>query len=128
MKILFDTSAYSALARFNREICEIVSRAKDVFIPVIALGELLSGFYGGNRRAENVAQLESFLEKPSVKVFHVTADTALHYAKLDQFLSKKGRPIPRNDMWIASIAMEHGLQLLAIDKHFHEIPMLLLLP
>ena len=128
MRILLDTSAYSAFARNNQQIFEFLSRATEVFIPAIALGELLSGFYGGNQRAKNVAELESFLEKPTVKVLNATADTAIHYAQVDQFLRKKGKPIPRNDIWIASIALEHGLQLVAIDKHFHEIPMLLLRP
>ena len=128
MRVLLDTSAYSALARSNQEIYDILSLATEVFIPSIALGELLSGFYGGSRRAENVAELESFLEKPSVKVLQVTAETALHYAQVDQFLRRKGKPIPRNDVWIAAIAIKHGLQLVVIDKHFREIPMLLLRP
>jgi len=128
MRVLLDTSAYSALARESKEILEMLSRANEVFLSAISVGELLSGFEGGTRRAQNMAELESFLAKPRVKVLDVTANTALVYAQVDQFLRKKGKPIPRNDVWIAATALEHGLQLAAIDKHFHEIPMLLLLP
>ncbi len=128
MRILLDTSAYSKLIQGDSTIIEIVSNASAVFMPSIALGELLSGYYGGTRRAEMVGILESFLDSPTVKVLHITAETAQHYAQVDQYLRKKGKPIPRNDIWIAAIALEHGLKLLAIDKHFHEIPMLLLRP
>jgi tRNA(fMet)-specific endonuclease VapC len=44
------------------------------------------------------------------------------------YLRKKGRPIPRNDVWIAAVALEHGLQLLTLDVHFREIPLLLIQP
>jgi predicted nucleic acid-binding protein len=43
-------------------------------------------------------------------------------------LRKGGRPIPRNDVWIAAVALEHGLQLVTLDVHFREIPLLLIQP
>jgi tRNA(fMet)-specific endonuclease VapC len=78
--------------------------------------------------AENTAQWAQFLRKPSVRVLNVTEETALRYAEVDVYLRKKGRPIPRNDVWIAAAAMEHGLQLLTLDVHFREIPLLLIQP
>jgi predicted nucleic acid-binding protein len=75
-------------------------------------------------RAENTAQLAQFLSKPSVRVLNVTEETALRYAEVDVYLRKKGRPIPRNDVWIAAVALEHGLQLLTLDDHFREVPLL----
>jgi tRNA(fMet)-specific endonuclease VapC len=128
VKLLLDTSAYSALVRGDQTILDLLSRAVEVSLPVVAIGELLSGFYGGSRRAENIAKLELFLGKPSVTVSHLTAETAIRYAEVDHFLRTKGKPIPRNDVWIAAIALEHGLPLVALDKHFREIPMLLIRP
>jgi predicted nucleic acid-binding protein len=52
----------------------------------------------------------------------------LRYAEIDVFLRKEGRPIPRNDVWIAAAAMEHGMRLLTLDAHFAEIPMLMIEP
>jgi tRNA(fMet)-specific endonuclease VapC len=89
---------------------------------------LYSGFRAGNRWVENTAQLARFLSKPSVRVLNVTEETALRYAEVDVYLRKKGRPIPRNDVWIAAVALEHGLQLLTLDIHFREIPLLLIQP
>jgi tRNA(fMet)-specific endonuclease VapC len=64
----------------------------------------------------------------SVRVLHVTEETALRYAEVDGYLRKKGRPIPRNDVWIAASALEHGHHLLTLDVHFREIPLLLIQP
>jgi tRNA(fMet)-specific endonuclease VapC len=37
-------------------------------------------------------------------------------------LKKKGRPIPTNDIWIASLAFQHGQPLFSKDKHFEAVP------
>ena len=55
-------------------------------------------------------------------------DWPIRYADIDQYLRKRGRPIPRNDVWTAAVAMEHGLHLLTLDAHFREIPLLLIEP
>jgi len=36
-------------------------------------------------------------------------------------LQKKGLPIPENDIWIAALAIEHGLTLVSRDEHFKKI-------
>ncbi len=84
-----------------------------------------SGFRAGNRHAENAEHLTQFLSKPSIRVLGVTEETAFRYAEFDVNLRKKGRPIPRNDVWIAALALERALQLLALNIHFREIPLLL---
>ena len=128
MKVLLDTSAYAALLRGHQLVLEVLRRAEIVAVPAVVLGELHSGFRAGNRWAENTAQLAQFLSKPSVRVLNVTEETALRYAEVDVYLRKKGRPIPRNDVWIAAVALEHGLQLLTLDDRFREVPLLLTQP
>ena len=128
MNVLLDTSAYSALCRGNQAILDVVRQSETIALPAVVLGELHSGFRAGNRYKENTAQLTHFLSKPSVRVLHVTEETALRYAEVDVYLRKRGRPIPRNDVWIAASALEHGLQLLTLDVHFREVPLLLIQP
>jgi len=128
VNVLLDTSAYSALYRGHQPILDVLRRSETVGVPAVVLGELYSGFRAGNRWAENTGQLAQFLSKPSVRVLNITEETALRYAEVDVFLRKKGRPIPRNDVWIAAVALEHGLQLLTLDTHFREIPLLLIHP
>ena len=128
MNVTLDTSAYSQMRRGNQAILDVVRRSETIALSAIVLGELHSGFRAGNRCAENIAQLAQFLSKPSVRVLNVTEETALRYAEIDVYLRKRGRPIPRNDVWIAAVALEHGLHLVTLDAHFREIPLLLIQP
>ena len=57
-------------------------------MPVIVLGELLSGFRAENRRIRNEESLRRFLGKGSVRILNVTEETALRYAEVDVFLRK----------------------------------------
>ncbi len=50
-----------------------------------------------------------------VTVLPVTARTSEHYGFVKTQLHAKGRPIPENDIWIASLALEHGLTLVTRD-------------
>lgn len=128
MKAVLDTSGYSGLMQGDPEILELLSLAGEVLVPVVVLGELHSGFRRGTRAAENESQLQSFLAKRSVRVVDVTAETAERYAEIDAYLRLKGRPIPRNDVWIAALVMEHGGVLITRDAHFRELPLLPIRP
>ncbi|MCC6363260.1 MAG: PIN domain-containing protein [Bryobacterales bacterium] len=76
MKVLIDTSAYSALHRGEKAMLGVMQEAETVAIPAIVPGELHSGFRQENRYAENRALLAGFLAKPSVRVLSVTKETA----------------------------------------------------
>jgi tRNA(fMet)-specific endonuclease VapC len=128
VNVTLDTSAYSQMRRGNQAILDVVRRSETIALSAIVLGELHGGFRAGNRCAENIAQLAQFLSKPSVRVLNITEETALRYAEIDVYLRKRGRSIPRNDVWIAAVALEHGLQLVTLDVHFREIPLLLIQP
>jgi len=52
---------------------------------------------------------------------NITRETANHYSAIRLELKKKGRPIPENDLWIASICIEHNLPLVTGDAHFDNI-------
>jgi tRNA(fMet)-specific endonuclease VapC len=128
VNVLLDTSAYSQMRRGHQAILDVVRRSETIALSAIVLGELHSGFRAGNRCAENTANLAQFLSKPSVRVLNVTEETSLRYAEIDVYLRKRGRPIPSNDVWIAAVALEHGLHLITLDAHFREIPLLLIQP
>ena len=128
MKALLDTSGYSGLMQGDPVILELLSQVPQVFVPAIVLGELHSGFRRGSRTEENERLLQLFLRKPSVSVLDVTAETARRYAEIDVHLYSKGRPIPRNDVWIAALALEHGCVLITRDAHFRQLPLLPIRP
>jgi tRNA(fMet)-specific endonuclease VapC len=123
--ILIDTNAYAAFKKGNAEIIEIVHYAEVIGISPIMLGELFSGFEGGNKSKQNREELQKFLESPRIKNYIITSDTAQFFSQIYSVLKRKGRPIPTNDMWIAAQALEHGCVLCTYDKHFDAIEGLL---
>lgn len=48
-------------------------------------------------------------------------DVAREYGRLKQYLKKKGRLLPENDIWIAAAAKCHGMVLVTRDRHFREV-------
>jgi tRNA(fMet)-specific endonuclease VapC len=89
------------------------------------LGEIKAGFRGGTRHRQNEMLLSSLLAKPTVGVLLPTEETAEHYARLFVQLKRTGTPIPDNDLWIASLVLEHNLLLITRDRHFEQIPQLM---
>jgi tRNA(fMet)-specific endonuclease VapC len=67
----------------------------------------------------NLGRVSSFVS--AIVVLPCNDATAEVYARVKQDLRAKGRPIPDNDLWIASAAIQHGLALLHRDAHFEQI-------
>lgn len=51
-----------------------------------------------------------------------TSGVSHRYAEIHSELRRRGKPIPTNDMWIAALALEHGLMLYTRDARFSEVP------
>lgn len=117
-KVLFDTNAYVAFKRGDSTAVEISRLADRIGVSVVVLGELMAGFAGGAREAENRSGLADFLASSRVTVLPVSERTAEYYAKTYQSLRRRGRPIPTNDLWVAATAQEHGYSLFTYDEHF----------
>lgn len=118
MRVLFDTSAYSALLAGHADVGEVAHTAEEIYVNPIVLGELQAGFLHGSRRRKNLDLLAQFLSSPRVAVLDVTAATTDRYALIVDALRRVGTPIPTNDVWIAATAMEHGLRVVTMDPHF----------
>jgi tRNA(fMet)-specific endonuclease VapC len=124
--VLIDTNIYTYALRGDPETVSVLQQATEIAICSISIGELLSGFKGGNREKENRKELEEFLDAPRVQIYRVDEDTAEFYAEILNDLREKGTPIPTNDIWIASVAFQHGLKLFSKDQHFKNISGLML--
>jgi predicted nucleic acid-binding protein len=120
--ICLDTSAYSAFKRGRTAAVEAVASADRIVLPAVVLGELVAGFRAGAREAANREELRRFLASPRVSRAGVDEETAERYAEILLHLRKKGTPIPTNDVWIAAVAMQHGLVLHTTDPHFDSVP------
>lgn len=118
-KFLLDTNAIIALQREDEALKKLLTAAIDVFVPVVAVGELYYGAYKSGRVEENRQNVAAFIA--GRVVLRVDADTADVYGQAKQGLRAKGRPIPENDIWIAALAIQYDLTLITDDAHFAEV-------
>jgi len=125
-KILIDTNIYSAALRGDSKTVQVLRHVIHIGISAISIGELLSGFRGGNKEQENRKMFGIFLDSPRVTLYGIDEYTAEYYSTILNQLKKIGTPIPTNDIWIAATAFQHGLQLYTLDQHFFNIEGLLL--
>jgi len=125
-RILIDTNIYSLAMRGAEEIVEILRYSRQIGISVISIGELFCGFRGGTREQQNRRELYQFLDSSRVSLYPVDEETADYYSAVLHQLRRQGTPIPTNDIWIAAIALQHGLPLLTRDEHFFHVAGLLL--
>jgi predicted nucleic acid-binding protein len=125
-KILIDTNTYAAFKKNEADAVKAFRIAEYIGINIVVLGELFSGFKGGNKEAKNKAELEQFLDSPRVNVIQMDEETAEFYARVYWDLKRKRKPVPTNDLWVAASAMRHGLALFTYDEHFDNIDGLIL--
>jgi tRNA(fMet)-specific endonuclease VapC len=91
----------------------------EFLLPVPVVGELRYGALNSRRAAENLAEVERLVAR--CRVLDITLATAEVYARLRLDLTKKGKPIPENDLWIAALCVEHEVKLAAVDGHFDAV-------
>lgn len=116
---LLDTNIVIDLLKGKAEIAEEIENAKEVFLPVFALGELYFGAENSQRPADHRSLVDRVLE--FVTILPPGQRTAFIYGQIKSQLKKDGSPIPENDIWIAALAIEYGLTLVSRDNHFLRI-------
>lgn len=116
--MLMDTNALIAVLNGEAAIEQIL-QGKRLLVPVVACGELYFGAANSSREKENMEKLEGFLQENDV--LGVDLDTARMFGTVRAKLKRAGKPIPANDMWIASVALQHGTPLLSNDSHFDAV-------
>lgn len=124
VRLALDTNRYVDLCRGDSFVLETVEHADEVWLPFIVVGNLRAGFAAGSREPRNEAVLRRFLIRPRVGILYADEQTTHHYASVYRQLRKQGMPIPTNDMWIASLVLQHSLFLFARDAHFDALPQL----
>ncbi len=125
MRVLLDTSAYSAFMRGSSGIRDIVQIADTIYFNPVVLGELKSGFLRGRKKGENEELLAQFLSSPRVFPVPIDEETSDRYAVIRNSLREAGTPIPTNDIWIAATAMQYGLTVATTDPHFQKVTQIL---
>jgi tRNA(fMet)-specific endonuclease VapC len=114
--LILDTNALSATADQNPGAIRVISTARQLAIPVIALGEYRYGIARSRHGDTYREWLDDFLNE--CQVLDVTNETSHHYATIHLELKQIGKPISINDLWIAALCRQHNLPLLSRDRHF----------
>ena len=120
-KILLDTNAYTAFMNGDQLVFDHIIESEIIYISTIMAGELFAGFIGGKKYLENIVELKQFLKKDGVLIINVTIETSEIFGEIKADLSKKGKMIPLNDIWIAAHTIETGSKLVTYDSHFENI-------
>jgi tRNA(fMet)-specific endonuclease VapC len=118
-RFLLDTNIIIGLLNRERSILDALANAAEVFVPVIAVGELYFGAARSGRPDANRAVLDQFTAGRVVLPCDLAV--AREYGRLKGALKAQGTPLPENDMWIAASALRHGLTVASRDQHFREV-------
>ena len=118
-RFLLDTTIAIGIFGRDEKILQQLTRAGEIFLSSIALGELYYGAFRSGRVEANLARIAELAA--SVPVLSCDELTSRHYGETKKSLKEKGRPIPENDLWIAALAKQHGLTVASRDDHFNQV-------
>lgn len=114
--MILDTNALSAAADREPEALAVIASSERLSVPVIVLGEYRFGIAGSRYRQAYEDWLREWIA--AVEVLDVIEETTRHYAEIGLELKQKRKPIPANDLWIASLCRQHNLPIVSRDRHF----------
>ena len=113
-----DTSAIIGVLRRDAAVEEKIS-GKNFAITFVTLAELSLGVLKAARPDAAWSRIQDVIG--NCQMFHVSTVTPAIYARIYFDLERRGAMIPINDIWIAALAIEAGLPILARDEHFSRI-------
>ena len=118
-KISLDTNIVIRLFKNDPIIIKMFATVTTVCLPIPVVAELLFTARNSSRQKENLKIYNEFIDV--CNVLDITRETADHYSSIRLELKQQGRPIPENDLWIASFCREQNLPLVTGDAHFDNI-------
>jgi tRNA(fMet)-specific endonuclease VapC len=118
--MILDTNTLSALAEGDEKLLPVLLPHSRHHIPVIVSGEYRYGLKRSRERAVREQWLDE-LEACS-DILEVDTETSRYYAQVREELRGIGKPIPENDVWIAALSRQHGLEIVTRDSHFEHVP------
>jgi len=118
-RIALDTNAAIAFINGSLDLAKALSEYDDLVVPLPVVGELYFGAVNSSLAEKNLLEVNKFLKRVSVSF--PDEETCMEYANTRFELRKKGKPIPENDIWIASVSRYHKLPIMTNDGHFKHV-------
>lgn len=117
--MILDTNAVSALSFEDPALVAVLEKSLRHHLPVVVIGEYEFGLTASKRHQEFRAWFALLVSESLILT--VDRETATHYAAICAALKRHGTPIPSNDLWIAALAVQHGLPVVSRDGHFDAV-------
>ena len=122
---LLDTDMCIYLLNSHRRVKARVAQVGIVALAVAVptVGELYFGAYNSARVEANVMRVRAFLCSPGPQVLLIDDLAAEQFGRFKAILRRAGRPIGDIDLFIAGVAVRHGLTVATNNtEHFARIP------
>lgn len=117
--VALDTNEAIAVLNDTGDAAAWVSAYPIVCLPIIVVGELRFGALNSARADTNMQRVDGLVKR--CRILEVTLATTEVYCRVRLQLKREGKPIPENDVWIAALAVQHGLPLATSDAHFDHV-------
>ncbi len=113
---LLDTSVFIALEQ-GRQL-DVSRLPLEQFVSSITHGELYAGVHAARSLETRAVRLATIEALSNLTTLPADTVAAAHWGRLRQAVSETGRKANVNDLWIASIALAHGLPVVTQDADF----------
>jgi len=118
-RLALDTNAVSALFDGDEALLDVLGDSERLALPIIVVGEYRFGLQRSRHRGQLAALLEALVH--DTEVLEVDLETTRTYAAVREALRVRGHPLPENDVWIAALCRQHGLDLVTRDRDFAHV-------
>lgn len=114
-----DTNAVSGLLAGDEALGALLAQDDRHALPIIVVGEYRFGLLRSKERQWLEPIFEQLIQES--ELLEIDNQTTEVYASIRERLRGNGRPLPENDVWIASLAVQYKLAIVTRDSHFDAV-------
>ena len=127
MGVILDTSILVDVERGLLSPAEVheATQGEPVFLTPVTIGEMRHGLMYAKTEAQRKRREAALAETKAVPCIPIDRETGDMFGEIAARLDKKGRPSKHraHDLWIASVALQHGHSVLTRNRRdFEDIP------